>query len=338
MLFCGSMNYCSLQEAYNVPSFAASRKKKPCNAPPPPPPTAGAQMPYEPHRDEFEGKEYARYTRYGNPAAPRAPPSASVPAPAAAASTAASAARENFQGSFEPTYKAMQRDMKYYCNEYGVCTPGSKPVRESFQSEITQVPQNADKPRTAKAQQKAATAAPQVPRCALQAPIYEYPLSEEGKSQFAAAMQLALDEDTSGQQLAPLQKPRTVDMEDVDGFYDEEIESYLATKDMKSAPMPEMGAAKYEQSPTGYDKTPFAEAMSSFEKNKRPLLHPEPRPFGPECQQVEFWQNLWDIALFVLAGILVILLVDQLYKLAVYQGMRHTIEVLEPFLAQFRDV
>jgi len=328
VLFRGSMNYCSLQEAYNVPSFAASRKKKPCNAPAPPPPTQapGAQMPYEPHRDEFEGKEYARYARYGG-SAPRGPGASAANAPATV--------REDFEGGgFETTYKAMQRDMKYYCNEYGVCTPGAKPVRETFLSEI---PQNAEKPRAAKPQPKAATA-PIVPRCALQAPIYEYPLSDESKAQFASAMQLALDEDSSAQQPVPLQKARTVDMEDVDGFYDEEIESYLKTKDMKSAPMPEVGAAKYDKTPTGYEKTPFAEAMSSFEKNKRPLLHPEPRPFGAECQQVEFWQNLWDIALFVIAGILVILLVDQLYKLAVYQGMRHTIQVLEPFLAQFRDM
>jgi len=313
------MNFCSLQEAYNTPSFAHSRKKKPCNGPP----LAPTEM-YEPRRDEFDGKEYARYTR-------------SQPT------------REEFQnassqgggqGGFETTYKAMQRDMKYYCNEYGVCTPGSKPRPETFQSEV-EYPSKATKPRERRAAAKVQPAAAPAPNCPLQPPRYEYPISEESKAQFDSAMQLALDDEPDNErtQLAPLPK-RAVDMEGVDGFYDEEIESYLKTKEMKSAPMPEIlaNAGGSSAAPKGFEKTPFGEAMATFQKNKRPLLHPEPRAFGADCEQVEFLQNLWDMALFVLAGILLILLMEQLYKLAVYQGMRQTIQVLEPFLNQFRDM
>lgn len=335
------MNFCSIEEAYNTPSFAFSRKKKACNGPPPPP----TEM-YEPRRDEFDGKEYARYMRYagsGSGSGAGAGPAAARGAPKAAA--AAAAATEPFQGgAFEPTYKAMQRDMKYYCNEYGVCTPGSKrgsASQEGFQSEI-EYPAEPRAPRAPQAARGAAKAAPKAarapPSCPLQPPRYEYPMSDESKQQFDAAMNLALDDDPRSS-FAPLSttKAREVDMDGVDGFYDEEIESYLKTKEMKSAPMPEVLTKATADLP-GADKTPFAAAMSVFEKNKRPLLHPEPRPFGRDCEQVDYIQNLWDIGLFVLAGILVILLMEQLYKLAVYQGMRQTIQVLEPFLSQFRDL
>lgn len=301
-------NYCSLQEAYNTPSFSYSRKKKPCNLSPPPP----TDM-YEANRSEFSGKEFASFQGRGG--------------------------REGFANgpgqAFESTYKAMQRDSKYYCNEYGVCAPGAAGAAGAIERFQSDVEEPVSRPKQSAKRTAGARSAP--PSCPLQPPAYNFPMSDDSKAQFDAAMQTALDNDNERDPMAPLRTSRKVDMEGVDGYYDEELESYLKTKEMKAAPMPEFLTKASANEPKGFDKTPFAEAMSSFYKNKRPLLHPEPRPFAQEYESINFMQNLWDIALFTLAGILLILLMEQLYKLAIYQGMRQTIATLEPFLSQFRD-
>jgi len=46
----------------------------------------------------------------------------------------------------------------------------------------------------------------------------------------------------------------------------------------------------------------------------------------------------WDLALFILAGVLIIFLIDQLFKMGVMLGMRHTMEILEPFMKELKEI
>ena len=48
------------------------------------------------------------------------------------------------------------------------------------------------------------------------------------------------------------------------------------------------------------------------------------------------YQYSFDIALFILAGILIIFLCDQIYRIAALSGMKETISVLSPILKDLK--
>jgi hypothetical protein len=273
--------YCTLQEAYNVPSFESARKKKAsggCGGP------KTSAAPFDAY-SSGRGREQAL------------------------------ARREPVEEGFEDasvglrerrTYRDMSGDYTYYGKEYDLRFPKVEGFADAAPA------------------QKCGAAAPQ---------IYEVPVTPESKAAYDKAVSTSLNQ--SGGSTKPMEpQARKVDMSNVTGYYDEELEQYLQTNNATaSPPMPAIpkpsGAA--DAKPYDPESSPFATAMRDFSKDAgRPMLHKEFRPDTTYSTRVPWW----DIVLFVLAGLLIIFLCEQLFRVAVMIGMRRTVDVLEPFLVQ----
>lgn len=266
--------YCTLQEAYQIPSFAA-RRKKPCVTP-----LNALEKPYDPQGVDEGSMEFApayrKYSRedfadaakmqkvYGNTKKP-------------------TKSTNNLPFVDNSAYTTGQAsDYKYY-EKYGLQYP--KIATEGFEDQQCQ-PNDA---------------------------IYRIPVSEEAKQNYDAAMAVAINppnQPTSTELV--LGKQRTNDMNKVTGYYDEDLEQYLKVSEMKAAPMLQ---TKVEEP---YE---FKEIPSPFETDLAKYQSPRP--------QVSY---LMDLILFVLCGLLVILLCDQLYRIALTTGVRETIDFLRPYL------
>jgi hypothetical protein len=199
-------------------------------------------------------------------------------------------------------YRAQANDYDYYCKAYGVCPTTKVEGFENLQ------------PR-AKSQQ----CSPPTPQ------RYEVPISPEAKAAYDNAIKTSLSQGGEPFQTAPyIPERRQVDMEKVSGYYDEDLEQYLQ---MKNTPIT---APPKTQQP---DDTPFRRAQQYFEKV--PLTHgmiETPKAPAPKYGGINSWQNVWDLLIFILAGVLIIVLCEQLFKVAMMVGMRRTIDILEPFL------
>lgn len=137
---------------------------------------------------------------------------------------------------------------------------------------------------------------------------YEIPVSKEVREEHTKTINASLDS-------PPASKTTKDSADGVEGYYDEELENYLSINEMRAAPARDVQPApKVEEEVTPYDPAPL----------KAPV----------EVQRSDNWQALWDIVLFIVAGLLVIFLCEQLFKLAMLSGMRHTVQILEPYLSK----
>ena len=272
--------YCSLEEAYQVPSFAVGRRKGGCK------PRGQSDGPQGPTAFESQAPEQARHSGY-----------------------------EEFTNNIgirdKRTYKGQASDYEYYGKTYGLKFPK---VAEGFEASQGPMGQGA----------KGQCESPQAQR-------YEIPISKEAKEAHARAVKAAIDDEGAFTPF-PTQKAQKVDMNEVSGYYDEDLENYLSINDMRAAPAqnmpnvsPKQPQAKPAQ-PYDPDESPFAKAM----QQALPVLR-EARE-SREARAVDHWQNMWDILLFIIAGLLVIFLCEQLFKLAMMVGMKHALEVLQPYL------
>lgn len=296
---------CSLQEAYQIPSFSTAVKKKCATQPRP-----SAADPYDPFSPELGRGERA-----------------------------AASLREGFTGGDVP-YKSQATDNDFYCRTYGVCTtPQNKPVPKP----------NPDVPTTGRIEGFTTEGT-----CKLGSDMgslrYEYPMSPEAKEAYDRALKLSLSMDSRATATAPIEaQMRTSDLSHVQGYEDEDLDKYLRTKDMKAAPMatiPTTTTIPPGQDAQPYDPkdSPFAKAIQHFSKdeNKTPKVIKEnmaadapSTSSSPSVATSRVFLNrdaMWDMLIFVLVGLLVIFLCDQLFRLGVMMGMRKTVELLEPFL------
>lgn len=149
----------------------------------------------------------------------------------------------------------------------------------------------------------------------LQPPRYEYPLSEQDKEKFKKALQVALEQMEDGPGKAT---KKEIDMEKVVGLVDSEVENYMKLKDFKTVQVdakiiPDERLKDIPGKPevaTGGALAGVVQLNNFTKENKG-------------------WMNL---LLFVAAGILVIFLLEQLFKLALMVGMRRTVEAMDTLL------
>ncbi len=289
--------FCTLQEAYNVPSF--ERKQAPACAVP----SRATADPYDPYFPETGKGERAAYAS----ARPRV--------------------QEGFVSNEEPsasqmgprekvTYRAQGADYDYYCKTFGICGPKV----ESFE--------DARSPKEKEAPKKPS-------RCVNGPMSYQVPISDKAKAQYDEALKASLTQNSS-EGLPERPQMRKADMEGVSGYYDEELEQYLQTKDMKgSVLVPPTPLPKEDLQAQPYDPSasPFRKAMLEYQDEKEVRVAPS---VTSAPVNINPWDNIWDIAIFVAAGLLILLLCEQLFKLAVMIGMRKTVELLEPFLLQLK--
>lgn len=308
--------YCPLKEAYRIPDFdSAAKKRKGCGAQGNTP--AEANDAYFPEAGRGEAARYNASFTEGFENNNKLPES-----------------REKI------AYRAQAPDYDYYCRSYGVC-PETKV--EGFQNAA---PLQAQNPR-AKNQQ----CSPPTPQ------RYEVPISPESRAAYDQALKTSLEQGSRGMTAPYVPEKREVDMEKVSGYYDEDLEQYLQTTTWKSAPTttPITRPEKKPFNPQAddYTDTPFTRAQQYFEKvgasassstsspapvtysmMEKTLKAPAPK-YGSGSSS---WQNTLDLLIFIMAGVLIIVICEQLFKVAMMVGMRRTIDILEPFLDAKRIV
>jgi len=303
---------CSLMEAYNVPSFDPPRRRKGCVVDPTEIKTSSE--PYDPYMDA-RGQGGVRSEMAAVPQRPRpAKPT------------------DNDMESFEnagPTmpkyYSGYTQDKKYYCDTYNICPK----TTESFENQPPKKP--VGKPQTCTGP--------------LIAPNYEYPMTPEARRQYDKAIDLAVHQP---QGATPYEVPPPLPASqagDVSGYTDEDLDKFLKTNEMKSFPFELPKVPKDDRPVSGRDAyaTPFAETMKNFTAaDGTPQLRPASadanagasttKEESSNATKKDPWDKVWDMALFVVAGLLVILLLDQLFKLAMLYGMKRAFLAIEPLL------
>ena len=143
------------------------------------------------------------------------------------------------------------------------------------------------------------------------------------------------DDTKSVEDIKPMEKSKKVslatnkeilDEKTVKPFYDEELEKYLNVNDF--------------QEPQPYYPQTFSDEnnMTNFKQVKeKPVIAKEIqsdiiRPKNTDYTKDIFYKNLINIGLFILIGIMIIFLCDQITEIAINIGMKKTFELLEPYL------
>ena len=220
----------------------------------------------------------------------------------------------------QPTYKARAIDAKYYCDTYGVCGPAARAAgitRESFTPDYS-----AD----------GSCRLSEVP------PPYTPMPNERNRAHGASAMDVSL---SSPERFVSPAPPPTKETPPAPSPYsDDDFHQYLiqaqlspSSSDKGGSPVPAPGAmdnvAIQPSAAAPFDPTVgnFATSMTRGDIPPRGAMAPGA---GELAQRVVAqWA---DFALYVLTGILLLLLCDQLYRLAMLAGMKRTVQLLEPVL------
>lgn len=328
--------YCTLQEAYNIPAFdpSSGKKKKNCMVPLINPgkstssqaqQIAISQEDLGAFNDFIRSKDYAaakaQYTKEDFVGSSDKSGTQMYNIKYAEQSN-----RDQSGGVFDTTtpYSTQGINYKYYCDNYKICPKTQINAKEGFTADKVPSPASTD-----------GEVAPG--QCSpVQAPIYQIPISDAAKEQYAEAMNVSLSQEYKN---PPPVVPaaRVYDMKNVTGYYDEDLEQYLKTK-----------------SDTGANKTPISDAVQKYspqqmgipnsnERMQRPYSDTREDTEGTGKQiiikeVIEKTNNLTkldyilDIVLFVLVGILIILLCDQIFKAAMVYGMQETMRLVNPYL------
>lgn len=218
----------------------------------------------------------------------------------------------------QATYRGKAGDYDAYCRSHGICPPVEGFLGATCSSVKSQAP-------------------PQ--------PMF----SPEVRQQLDRAFQTHLASDPPKAAPAQGMPQRKVDMSKVGGFVDEEIEAYMTVNDLHATRVGGAnnmvgerrdGAGASRQDVAWEDGT-----TSRKETAVHPSLSPSPSqlggrsstPSGALERDLNRWQNMMDLMLFVFAGILLIFLCEQLFKLAALHGMNRTLATLDPMFQMLQD-
>lgn len=299
---------CSLEEAYNIPSYESSRKKRGCSTAP-----LRDREPYPPYDDHPRQAKYIspsqsqmeNFDNYIGITTTKGVTERNVPADAIAASS----------------YCGRSSDNNAYCKSHGICGP----ELECFANE---------KPSTC------TSTKPQ---------MYKYPISDKRKKQYEAAMKAALDDSYSPPNAGPKYENRKYEMDNVNAYYDEDLEDYLIVKDNQKTIKPVLRAENTTVGDYDPQSSPFALSMNKLKNPSADKIVSE-KDLTDESLNVatfsstkktenmanfENWASrtyFFDIFLFVAAGLLVILLCDQLFRFGVSLGIKETVMLLKPYM------
>jgi hypothetical protein len=240
-------------------------------------------------------------------------------------------ANENFDSSGgRKTYGAQTADYKYMCESAGICVG-----EEQFK--------NSEPPAAVKKCER------------LTVPNRDHPFTDEEKARFKKAIKIALEEMTDSPlspAAPPSYLPRSISAAAtamVGGDIDEELESYMMINDMKSeGPYKSEFSTKVREMPS-YQKdapgNPFP-FQNELAPSLAPALAPapsaalasaalSPAPAQTKVMPENFtkkYKPVFDLLLFIVSGIIIILIMEQLFKLAMMRGMNRTLVALEKII------
>lgn len=319
--------YCTLQEAYQLPSFADKKLRKAvgCKKPLAQDDNAGFYTAYDVDNYRKEQAAYQRTNQLNQ-------------RNNANTGYSSGPVNEGFVGTIgtEPTYNSMANDYKYYCDNYRICDTNKKTI-EGFENAPSSSGSSGANMKP-KSQEQCGP---------LQPPPYEFPISDEAKKQYKSAFDIAINQTMPHSPMPTPMRMRQVDMSNVSGYYDEDLEMYLQTKEMKPANIKPPIKAPIDNVNFDPDSSPVAEAMKDFDGQLKPEItssgdikknDEKTQPTNVTIIQQSAPNNIdhksrWiDLLLFFFAGILVIIMCDQLIKLGMMLGVNETIKTLKPIL------
>jgi hypothetical protein len=309
---------CSLMEAYNVPSFQTPKRRKGCVMDTTE--IKASSEPFEAYTDT--SREMAMWKQ-------------------SARKSNTGPTREGFENESKSNndlsimpkqYSGYVQDKNYYCKTYNICPETFRGSQMQDYEEIPSQPNGVNP--NAKPAKKGTCQGP------LQPPRYDYPMTPESRSQYDKALQLSMNQESGSTQHYPSEPMKGTD-KDVSGYTDEDLDQFLKTNEMKnegSIQLPKIPNDNQSNSVAGRDPyaSSFAESMTQFMKDGVPKLTPEgvdtSLPSAKSQPAIDPWDRIWDMALFVVAGLLIILLLEQLFKLAMLYGMKRAFLAIEPLL------
>jgi len=174
-----------------------------------------------------------------------------------------------------------------------------------------------------------------------QSPIYEIPISDLSRQQYNNAMEVSLNS-AQGSTVSCIQQPRKQNMNNISGFYDDELEQYYKVNDINLTTSCEDDQAKKIQPDFKYQSPNKVATLSPSPNVNNLQLSSPPSSLSsytvfPKNNDTSKFQMIIDAILFILAGVLIIFLCDQLFKLGMSVGMRDTIEILTPYLKEIAN-
>jgi hypothetical protein len=299
-----NMSYCTIQEAWNVPSFAKKKRNMAPLASQVQCASSGSVIPNasaEPYNADIGPERAAVVEGFacGNPY------SAGTGTGVNTASCGKIAMQPDPAQNNIP-YATQASDIQYYCGAYNVCP---KPqIRSSANIEgFTDSPSAND------------TCAP------IQAPIYTYPMSDASKQAYDKAVKISTNDSGIGPSTRSTPAPmRNVDMSKVGGLYDDEIEQYMSVNNTGTLP-PVSPATKHSA------VNAKASGFNAINQNDMPNTN-------TPGAKTDKWQYIMDLFMFIASGILIIVLCDLLFRIALSVGMRDTFQMMEPYLKELAEL
>ena len=279
--------YCTLQEAYNVPSF--SKKKKNIMQP-----LINNDNTLTPSYEESSLIE-----NFGN-------------------------VQNEANDQNKITYDQITGDSKYFCKNYNICPiplSDNYNTKEGFDNN-TNTNTNTTKPNS-------------IPNgnCVSAPQIYEIPVSDPAKKEYQKIQGQWANQFSTSTALPTFNKDK-VDMSKVNGYVDEEIEQYMQTKDMIAVDMPNIPAPMQERI-IFEDNTVSNINLKNQQVGKITQVNQENPPtieqsniYKSDSDKLNKWSAIIEIIYFIVVGLLFIILCDQLFRVALYSGMKQTIKML----------
>lgn len=210
--------------------------------------------------------------------------------------------QEAFQSMkpLDKPYSSQYTDYDYICKNSGICL--TKP-KESF------------------------TTSEHKKSCApITGSTYQYPFSEKDKEKFRKALKVALEQmENPEPPPPPMPEPAIVQEAEFNGFIDKELEAYMMVNDMKDAvretTLPPAAPPPADFIPV-VPGVPIEEKMTVFQENNFTKRN----------------SKLFDLLLFIITGILIILIMDQIFKLALIIGMNKTLNTIDKIIQSRMDM
>lgn len=114
---------------------------------------------------------------------------------------------------------------------------------------------------------------------------------------------------------------------DIEPYYDEDLEKYLNINDFESNTI----TSENKSSEKTNEKRIIANDVNDVNNdNKNIKGSPENVNISNQYNDI-FYKNFINIGLFILVGILIIFLCDQITEIAISIGMKKTFQILEPY-------
>ena len=241
-----------------------------------------------------------------------------------------------------PAYKGQANDVQYYCNNYQICpdvlpenftnpVPKSQcigPVEQKYNipsinpskdSQNYMNGMNAYTNQDSMMKQYIGTPTPDV-RCSNPSQIYD---AMYRSKDFDKGMNTALNQQTScaGPYKVPMRK---IDMNNVKGYVEDGMDDYINLDEMNKT-IPITRSMNNRNAPADFKD----ENGTIFKTNMEQFSNPNNNYSYNSYNSNDNMQYILDIVLFILAGILIIFLCDQIYRIAALSGMKETLAMLK---------